>query len=347
MGTALLSLLLMCSSMAVAGDRGGAAADAAVAADPGEVQVNASLVLKVAQRDAAADAAIARAKELGGYFTNLSSEQVVLRVPVGKVDALLASASGLGFVVSRGYSRADLSATLDEQRSRLNARETVLARYLTVLEGAHVDAVVTVEREITSLIGQIESLKGSIQLLEAQTSYGTVSVNFQFQDRAAPARDGSSNFPWLNTVNLADRLADLRSGRLGERLRGVTVPVPQDFAHYKKNRPFRATSADGVLFEVRTAKHKPEATLAFWKEALRKRMTDAGYTVVAESDVTASGKPGAMLELAAPMGAQDYSYLVAVFVHGKKLVLVEAAGEVSKFQVRKAAILASVAGMGF
>ena len=312
-----------------------------------EATVSASLVLKVAQRDAAADAVIAKAKELGGYFSSLSSDQVVLRVPVASVDALVSAASGLGFVVARGYSRTDQSAALDEQRSRLGAREEVLARYMDVLSGAHADAVVTVESQITALISEIETLKGSIQLLEAQTSYGTVTVSFQFQDRAAPARNGSSHFPWLNTVNLSDRLSDLRDGPSGPRLHGVTVTAPTEFAPYKKARPYRATSPDDVFFVVRTAKHKPEATLAFWKEALRKRMVDAGYTVVSESDVSASGKPGALIELAAPMGAQDYSYLVAVFVDGKRLVIVEAAGEVSRFQARKAAILASIQGMSY
>src|SRR5262249_45795324 len=154
----------------------------------------------------------AKARALGGYFSNLSTDQVTLRVPVAQVDALVGAASDLGLVVSHAYSRTDMSAMLDEQRSRLGARQQVLAQYMAVLKDARAEAVVTVEEQITALISEIEGLEGSIQLLENQTSYGTVTVAFQFQDRAAPARDGSSSFAWLNTMNLSDRLDDFRGG---------------------------------------------------------------------------------------------------------------------------------------
>lgn len=311
----------------------------------GESQVRASLVIKVAQRDAAADALIAKNQELGGYFANLASQQVVLRVPVAHADALLATAGTLGLVVSRSYDRVDMSQRLGELRSRLKARQDVLGRYLDVLKGAHADAVVTVEQQVTGLIAEIENLQGQIRLIENQIAYATLSVSFQFRERAAPRRDGSSSFEWLNTVNLSDIIDNFRSGWRGRRLSGVSVTAPEGFAPYDKPRPFRAVSPDGILFQVRAVKHKPEATLAFWKEALKKRMSDAGYTFVAESDLQAGDTPGYLIELAAPMGAEDDSYWVAIFPDGRRLVIAEAAGEAGRFQARAEAIRGAITGM--
>ena len=74
-------------------------------------------------------------------------------------------------------------------------------------------------------------------------------------------------------------------------------------------------------------------------------MADAGYTFVAESEITAGGVKGYLIELAAPMGTEDSSYWIAVFPDGKRLIVVEAAGEAGIFQARSAAIRAAISGM--
>ena len=60
-------------------------------------------------------------------------------------------------------------------------------------------------------------------------------------------------------------------------------------------------SPDEVLFRVRTARNKPQADLGYWREALRNRMSDAGYAIVSEADIQASGHEGVLLE-------RHYSY---------------------------------------
>lgn len=307
-----------------------------------ESQITASLVLKVAKRDEAADALVKKTQALGGYFSTLASAQVVLRVPVDHTEDLLATARSLGLVVSNTYQRTDQSAPLGDLRSRLGARQDVLQRYLEVLGSAHADAVVTVEQQVTSLIAEIEGLQGRIRLLENQVDYATVTVAFQFRERAAPRVDGSSSFAWLNTVNLSELIGDFRGGYRRARPKGVVAGAPEGFAAYGKARPFRAVSPDGLMFQVRTTPHEPEATLDFWKEALRKRMIDAGYTLLADADVKAGGTPGYLIELAAPMGPEDDVYWVAVFPHGGQLVIVEAAGEAARFHAREAAIKAAI-----
>lgn len=341
----LLTLALAIPSVALA-----SISRVAVEPAPAEIResnVQAGLVIKVAKRDLAADALVAKTRELGGYFASLSSQQVVLRVPVDSADSLIEFVAGQGLVVSRTYTRTDMSGTLGELRSRLKARQDVLSRYLDVLGGAKADAVVTVEQQVTSLIAEIEELEGRIRLLENQVGYATVTVGFQFRERAAPRRDGASSFGWLNTLNLADLIQGFRGGIPARKLSGVEVTPPTGFAAYDKPRPYRAVSPDGLMFQVRSAKHEPEATLDFWKEALKKRMLDAGYTFVAESDLEASGKKGYLIELAAPMGAEDDSYWVAVFPDGDRLILVEAAGEAGRFQGRAAAVRAAITGLRF
>jgi hypothetical protein len=121
------------------------------------------------------------------------------------------------------------------------------------------------------------------------------------------------------------------------------APAPEGFAAYKGDKPFRAVSADGVVYRVRTESDASDAALDFWKEALKKRMLDAGYTFLRESDIKASEQPGYLLELTAPLGPRDYTYLIAIFKHGKRLVVVESSGEVSIFEKRRGAVLDAIA----
>lgn len=306
-----------------------------------QASVTASLVVKVPQVDPASDALVARCRELGGYFATRSSSRVDLRVPVEQVDALIAAAEPLGTVVERNLQRKNRTPEIVDLSARLAAREQMLSRYLEVLQGASAEAIVEVERETAQLVSEVERMKGQLRYLEHQVALAQVSVSFQFRERNAPTRDGSSSFAWLNAMNLQDLLDDFRSTRSWTRARRVDVTLPEGFAAYRQRRADRAASPDDVLFRVRTTRHKPRADLAFWKEALKNRMTDAGYRVVAEQDLAGAAQ-GTLLELMAPMGTEDWSYIVAVFPAGRRLVIVEAAGEASKFAPRRAAVLEAV-----
>ncbi len=124
--------------------------------------------------------------------------------------------------------------------------------------------------------------------------------------------------------------------------RAFHAETPEGFAAFDDWSRFRAVSADGVMYRVRSEDNDPKAGLPFWREALKKRMLDAGYIFVSDGELKAASEPGYLLELAAPVGQEDYTYLVAFFVKGSRLVVVEASGEVTKFRPRRAAILAAM-----
>ena len=306
-----------------------------------EAAVSTSLVVKVPQVEPASDALVARAKELGGWFANRGSDRVDLRVPVDRVNDLLAFVAPMGTIVERTLSREDRSFQISDVRSRLKAREDMLQKYFEVLEGASADSVLTVEYQTASLVAEVEQLKGQLRYLEDQVRYARVSVAFQFRERNAPSRDGTSSFAWLNTMNLQDLIWDFQETRSDTRARHVNVAFPEGFAPYRQRRARRATSPDDVLFRVRTVRHKPRADLTFWKEALKNRMVEAGYRTVSEEDLPG----GYLLELMAPMGTEDWSYVVAVLPAGRRLVIVEAAGEAAKFQGRRDKVMAAVRGV--
>jgi len=131
---------------------------------------------------------------------------------------------------------------------------------------------------------------------------------------------------------------------LGLGCGSARLEPPAGFAPYEASGAFRAVSPEAVVYRVRTEPNEPRADLPFWKEALERRMIDGGYRVLAKSDVSAAGgEPGFLLELAAPYGAQDFGYLLAIFVRDDRIVIVESAGEALRLQAQREAVLAAIA----
>ena len=301
------------------------------------------LVLQVYDREATSEILIAQAEAHGGWFSSLTDTQVSFRIPNQKLEEFLEFTRTQGKVVSRDYESQDRSAELNGLRLKLKGREEILARYMEVLKDARSGAIVRVEQQITSAIAEIETIKGRILFLENRVEYAQVTVSFQFRDRSAPVRTGHSSFRWLNQLNVSDLMNDFhRSGKGRASAKGLSLPVPEGFAAYHERNRIRAASPDGVVYRARIQKNKPEADLAFWEEAMRMRMVEAGYHLVREQRVRSGDHEGALLELSAANGEKDQSYVIAVFVQGKKLVVIEAAGDVERFGPRQEAIESAI-----
>ena len=128
---------------------------------------------------------------------------------------------------------------------------------------------------------------------------------------------------------------------------GNAERIPAGFAPYTQSGEIKAVSPEGVVYRVRSVDNKPFAELTFWKEALKKRMLDAGYIFLTEAPIEADAQEGYLLELTAPYGQQDYTYLVAVFVRGNKITIAETAGEVSDLAARRDAVLEAIQNLKF
>jgi hypothetical protein len=119
----------------------------------------------------------------------------------------------------------------------------------------------------------------------------------------------------------------------------VSKPVPDGFASVIGGHEFKALTPDGVVLSVHEVDNDPKADLNFWSEALKTRMSQAGYRVLGDSVLSGKGSEVSLLRLAAPLGQKDYLYYVALSMHGAKIRVTEAAGETSRFQARAAAVL--------
>lgn len=119
--------------------------------------------------------------------------------------------------------------------------------------------------------------------------------------------------------------------------------APAGFAAFEGADPFRAVSPDGVLYRVRAEPAGAEGgDLAFWSETLRRHLESSGYQVQSEGPLDGGPVDGHLIRSTAPRGPEDWRYLVALFVRGDQVVIVEAAGEVTRLDAHEDEILAAI-----
>lgn len=142
---------------------------------------------------------------------------------------------------------------------------------------------------------------------------------------------------------MSRRLALLLSALL---LAACTTPpsssTPEGFAPYAETSELQAVDARRVVYRVREIDNKPEAGLDFWQLALKERLRKGGYVIAGDGALQAGDRHGYYVETTAVRGALDYNYLVAIFVHGARITVIEVAGEIKAFGAQREKIFAAL-----
>lgn len=111
----------------------------------------------------------------------------------------------------------------------------------------------------------------------------------------------------------------------------------------------RATTPDGVVVGVQALEHRVDGSLAFWQEALTRRVRDQqGYALLSDASIEAgSGEVGHLLRFGRDLDGHTYRYTIAVFVTPSRIYLVEAGGREEAYAALEPGIESSIAAMHF
>jgi len=155
----------------------------------------------VADPAAAAERIDGWAEAAGGYLLLKSDEGVTLRFPFARRAALVELLEGLSEdIVELSPESLDLREAQLEAQARLGSREEILRRELALLAQADVAGTLAIEKEIISLIAEIEEVKGELQRIAVDRELSWAQVSFQVLQETLPG-DVPSSFEWINTVD--------------------------------------------------------------------------------------------------------------------------------------------------
>ena len=170
--------------------------------------ISSRMVLKTGNRDIAADSLLAQTRRSEGWLVSQTKDALKVRIPTGSMDRFFRYTDSLGVVTDRIQNRIDFTTAYLKLVARLQAKESLINRYLDLLDSSGTEGIYPVSRHITDMQRSIEEIKGELQGMLARMDYADVTVDFVFFDRRTPLSSGHSDFKWLNDVNLSTLLED-------------------------------------------------------------------------------------------------------------------------------------------
>lgn len=114
------------------------------------------------------------------------------------------------------------------------------------------------------------------------------------------------------------------------------IQLPKDFLVLEGRDEFQAVTGDDARVWVREFHEANRAPLQFWATAVEHDFTQQrGYDLVAKGEVkNRKGALGAWFECAANVRGERVGYLVAIWVHGHDVQVIEFAARAEVFAAR-------------
>jgi hypothetical protein len=134
------------------------------------------------------------------------SQTLTVRVPSKQFDHFLNDATqGVQHFDSKNINVQDVTEEFLDITARIKAKKELEARYLELLKLARsVSEMMEIERQLSDLRGQIESIEGRLKYLEKSVAFSTLNISFykNIPNSAAFASKFKSGFRngWENLV---------------------------------------------------------------------------------------------------------------------------------------------------
>ncbi len=126
------------------------------------------------------------AKSLGGYVTNANTWEMgagfTVRVPSNRFDDAMAQAGNFGRVTNRSVNSQDVSDNYYDIKARLETKYILrdkLSNYLS--QAKDIKDLLEIERQLNSVIEDIESTESRFKRLSNQIDYSTIYIDMRFE----------------------------------------------------------------------------------------------------------------------------------------------------------------------
>jgi hypothetical protein len=162
---------------------------------------NIQATVLVADPDKTADALELWVEQSGGYALLKSSDRVILRLPFEAIPQLRSQLQELSDdILDLSPQSLDLREQILETVAKINSRQEVLKQSLALLNQADVKGTLAIEKEVLTLIGEIEQLKGTLQKLNLDRLFSRAEIQLRYLEQTLPENIPSS-FEWINSVD--------------------------------------------------------------------------------------------------------------------------------------------------
>ena len=137
----------------------------------------------------------------GGYLVSRLEEEVILRVPSDMLDEFVSMLETEADEIIQIQQRTeDISQPLLEAQAGIRSKTELFNRALTLIDETDLATTLEIEREILSILRDIERLEGTFRKLTGEIDLALVEVAFTLEEEKLPENLPSA-FAWINRVD--------------------------------------------------------------------------------------------------------------------------------------------------
>ncbi|MBP5403134.1 MAG: DUF4349 domain-containing protein [Treponema sp.] len=149
---------------------------------------NGSLTIQVSDLKSISSTINVLVENYGGYIsssTDYSNESnYVIRIPSDRFDEVMNSLDKVGKILSRSVSAKDVTDQFYDLQTRLETKKILRDKYNQyLLKAQNVKDMLEIERQLNDVIYDIESIEGSLKLLNNQIDYSTITITFRTPEK--------------------------------------------------------------------------------------------------------------------------------------------------------------------
>lgn len=176
-------------------------ASTASAAGERSTALAARMTIKVVHPDKVRAELIAAARKSGGFVTLATDYALHLKLTPGSLQAMMKDAGGKGVVLDKHLTRTDLTESIAQLRGKVRSKTEIMERLRSFVDDSNVGATLTIEREMTRLVRELESVKGQLRVQTDKARYAQLQISFRYRKRGR-VKYVRSPFKWLNSVDI-------------------------------------------------------------------------------------------------------------------------------------------------
>lgn len=149
------------------------------------------------------------AREAGGFLARRDDTSLVIRIPAAKFEDMLKRIEKLGDVLHRNVVAEDVTEQFMDAEVRLKNARAVRDRLQELLAKAtKVEDSLAIEKELTRVGTEIETLEGKLKYLRDRAQYSTITISFQAKQSDTVKPSVRIPVDWLDQLGLG-RLLNL------------------------------------------------------------------------------------------------------------------------------------------
>ncbi|MCL2793298.1 MAG: DUF4349 domain-containing protein [Spirochaetaceae bacterium] len=172
-------------------------------AAPPKLSINIFAELSVADSGRAVQIFADYSDSVGGFYIRKTNNSISLRLPasegaVGKIENILKEN---GTLIRYNINTNDIGNEYLVLQRQLDSRRRLLSEYNRLMTSAAFSSTLTLERELMTVIAEMENLQGRINRMDNEYRFLRLDINFFSEEARRPPVARRSSFDWINRIN--------------------------------------------------------------------------------------------------------------------------------------------------